>query len=397
MAKTSREACNLLVKFDGQEQIKASASGGSYKLQNGMNVASLSIDQRLDAPDTFELELAATAEGQRVVFDFVKEGAKVELGMGFEKPVTPIFKGEVNYVEAEFDVEEGATVVVRGYDAYHRLTRGHAAKTWGDGAAEDQKFSDVVSDVISNSKDGKAGTSDGLSTDKVDATDFQVRYVPRAMATSYDFIKHLGGGLARATDSSATDDKKIGFRKLDISQGPVCTVCYDKQQGSEPVGTIRARFSIATYPSYAKVRVHGWDTAKKQAFVGEVENCSSEIDGSSANSGWEAGWKVTGKALYGSGGSGAVYERVAEFCATKQEAEKIAQGIFDSFALRHLTGEVTCEGMPKIVPGCTVEFKGFGKRVDGKVLVTQASHTLSARGSAYTTTFQFVSTASGKA
>ena len=402
--ETNTEVCNLLVKIDGKEEIKAtdqakSADDRIWQIHNGVFVTALTVDQRLDAPDMFSLQFMGTREGQRVVYDFVKEGSTIELGFGYgagQKPET-VFKGEIIYYEVDIDAQGGTFVTLRGFDASHRLTRGTSAKTWGDGVTEDQVISDLVSEVIQDSKAEKGDKSDGLSADKVDSTEFKSRYIPKAMTSDYDFIKWAGSNLARASDSDQKDDKKISFRKLDISQNPVCTVCYDKMEGTNPVRMLRCNFAISTYPIYAKVRVHGWDTKEKKAFVGEIESCSPEIDCAGAN-GWTAGWQATGKAHWGSGSTGSTYERVMEFCENKDEAEKIAQGIFDGFSLRYLTGEAEIMGWPGIVPGCVVEFKGMGERTSGKVLVTEASHSISAAaGQPYVTSFKFCSNAAGDA
>lgn len=406
MAEPNTEVCNLLVKIGTGEEIQATATE-TLKLTNGAHVVSLTVDQRLDAPDAFSIQFMSSREGERTVFDWAKEGEEVQLGFGYEKPIEAMFKGEVVYVETEYDAEGGSFVTLRGYDRSHRLTRGFGAGTWGDGLTEDQVLSDVVSDVIGASKEEKGGSSDNLAADQVDSTEFKSRYIPKAMTTDYDFIKWAGSNLARASDSGKEDDKRVSFRKLDITQTEVATVCYEKMDGTNPIRSIRARFQIATYPVYAKVRVHGWDVKEKKAFVGEVEACSPEIDGANENKGqekpdgttskaWVAGWKASGKAHYTSEGAGAVYERVMEFAEHKDEAEKIAQGIFDSFSLRYLTGEAEVMGWPEIAPGCTVMFNGFGDRVTGKVIVTEATHHISAAaGQPYVTSFKFVSNAAG--
>jgi len=396
MAQQNTEVCNLLVKIDGQEEIKAT-DNKSWKTTNGFHVVSLSVDMKLDAPDQFELKFMASKDGERTVFDYVKEGAEVELGFGYEKPIPTIFKGEIIYVEAEHDLD-GSFVVIRGYDYSHRLTRGMHAKTWGDGSSEDQQFSDVASEVISSSMSGEGEQSDGLTADQVDATEFKSRWIPQAMTTNYDFLKWSGSSLARASSTEPTDSKKVSFRKLDINSSPVATVCSEKMQGTNPLKTIRARFTIATYPSYAKVRVHGWNSNEKKAFVGEATEASPEVDCSAANSGWTPGWTAAGKAHYGSGTSGAVYERVLEYCESQEEADKLAQGLFDGFSLRHFTGECDVMGCPDILPGTVVELKGFGKRITGKVLVTEVTHSVSATsGQAYITSLRFCSNAAGPA
>lgn len=392
MTGQDTQVCNLLVKVDGKEEIKATDTE-TWKLANGAQVVALSVDQRLDCPDSFELEFVASEDGTRTVFDYAKDGAQIELGFGYDKPIKTLFKGEIIYIETEMSAEHGERVILRGFDHSHRLTRGQSAKTWGDGTKEDQDFSQAVSDVITDAKAGKGGTSHGLAPSTIDKTDAKVRYIPKAMTSDYDFIKWAGSNLARATDSGQTDGKKISFRKLDSSGSPVATVCHDKKEGSKPILSTKTRFTITTYPMYAKVRVHGWNNKDKKAFVAEIESASSNLDFATANSGWTAAWQAAGKAVHNSGSSGAVYERVAEFCESKEEAEKIAQGLFDAFSLKHFTGEIEVEGCPDIAPGVIVEFKGFG-RFDGKVLVTQATHRLSAGKQAYLTNFQFCANAS---
>ena len=156
-SEPNTEVCNLMVKIDGKEEIKATNTD-SWKLTNGTEVVSLTIDQRLDAPDSFSLKFLASKEGQRTVFDWVKEGADIELGFGYDKPIPTLFKGEVIYVEVDYGAEGASLVTLRGYDRSHRLTRGFSAGTWGDGHTEDQVVStDFLGDPHSSIFDAKAG------------------------------------------------------------------------------------------------------------------------------------------------------------------------------------------------------------------------------------------------
>jgi hypothetical protein len=380
---SEKESVRLLVMIDGKEEIKASASGSDkpWKTTTGTHVVSLSVDLKIDAPDAFSLQFLATHEGKRTVYDHVKEGSKIELGLGYSS-TTPIFEGEVVYIDGEYsaDNQTPSLVTIRGYDKSHRLTRGHSAKSMGDGKTETDVSGDYTS-VLSGSKSGHGDVSDSLSA-PADATNptFKSRWTPKPTGTNYDFLRSHGSG-----------------RKLDISKSPVATIFADKPDGTNPLSVMRIRFSISTYPSYAKVRVRGWNPATKQGFVAEVTKCSDAVNCAQANSagGWKPGWEHAGKAHWGSSSAGAVYDRVAEYTETKEEATQIAQGIFDAMSLKHLTGEAEVQGDPKIVPGAVVELKGFGPRASGKVLVTEATHSVSANGSQYITAFKFVSNASG--
>lgn len=382
---TNREACNVLVKLGGKEQVKATATK-NYNLANGMNIVSLTIDQRLDAPDSFEAEFLGVDEGELVVFDWAKEGTTVEAGFSYDSPVPTMFNGEVVYVESNFDVRDGNTVKLMGYDRIHRLTRGHDAQTWG---GKDNKQDKSMPDGVKTRLTEHGLTASG------DKSDLKFNYIPKAMATDYDFIKWAGYNIARQTSPGSADEATVKFRTPELTTNSVAQICRENQEGDNPVPVISARFQLSTFPAYQKVRVRGWDSLKKEAFVKEITACSHEVDGSSANKGWEKGWEIAKSAH---GGKDAIYECVVDWVEHQDAAQKLAQGIFDSFSLRYLTGEVTCLGAPAIVPGATVEFKGFGQRVEGKVIVTQVTHHMSANGEhPYTSTFQFCSSAAGKA
>ncbi len=376
------ESVSLLVKIDGKEEIKSTTSGEAWKTTAGAHVVSLTVDMKIDAPDAFVLQFMASHEGKRTVYDHVKEGSKIELGFGYGQ-AQPLFEGEVVYVDGEYssDGQTPSLVTVRGFEKAHRLHRGHTAKSYGDGKT-DMEAGSSVDDSVSTSGAGIGAAikavSDGLSLPKDAAKPkFKTKWAPRPTSTTADFAKNAGQG-----------------RELDASKSPVVTVCFDRLEGTNPRKSIKVRFSVSTFPSYNKVRVRGWDNATKQSFVVDVEKCSDKVDSAKAN-GWTAGWQHAGKAHWGNSGAGATYERVGEFCENKEEAQELAQSLFDQMALKHFTGECEVQGDPGIIPGAVVELKGFGPRASGKVMVTEATHMISSQGLPYITAFKFASTASG--
>ncbi len=380
---------DLLVKLDGKEEIKATGTE-TWQLRNGTDVMSLMIDQRLDMPDEFEIRFVAEAEGTLTVFDWAKEGTQVELGFGSKQDgkIEVMFMGEVVFVEAEFGLD-GAYVTLRGYDCSHRLHRSHEAKAFGKGKSPNQEPSDIAKQIIEAS--GAKDASDGLTVTPGDPGN-KSKYLPWTTQTPYKAIQDLYG-TPRADHTTAG---KIKFQKLSIQSNPVATVCYQgkRKEGGNSINMINARFSIATYPIFAKVRVHGWDPSQKKAFVEEITACSPDIDGAKGNKGWEAGWITVGKSLYKKE-TGAVYERVANWCESSDEAKSVAQSIFDQYSLKYLTGEVSVPGCPLIQPGTVVDFFNFPSRLNGKVLVTAATHSLDSNNNGYTTTFSFCSNAAG--
>jgi len=388
---TDTDTTDLLVKLDGKEEIKATGTQ-TWQLQNGTNVMSLMIDQRLDMPDEFEIRFAADADGTLTVFDWAKEGTQVELGFGSKQTgkVEVMFTGEVVYVDAEFGTG-GSFVTLRGYDCSHRLHRSHETKAFGKKNSTDLDPSDIAKQIIEAS--GATDASDSLTVTPRDPNTMS-KYLPWTTQTPYKAIQDLYG-TPRADHTTAG---KIKFEKLSIQSNAVATICYSNKKdkaAANSIGMLNARFSIATYPIFAKVRVHGWDPSQKKAFVEEIAACSPDIDGAKGTKGWEAGWITVGKSLYKKE-TGAVYERVANWCESSDEAKNVAQSIFDQYSLKYLTGEVSVPGCAVIQPGTVVEFFNFPSRLCGKVLVTAATHSLDASNNGYTTTFSFCSNAAGK-
>jgi uncharacterized protein involved in type VI secretion and phage assembly len=71
--------------------------------------------------------------------------------------------------------------------------------------------------------------------------------------------------------------------------------------------------------------------------------------------------------------------------ASQEEAEQLAQSIYDDLAREYITGAGATIGLPDMRAGRMITLEGLGERFSGEYYVTQATHTIS--GAGYQTSF----------
>lgn len=358
---------SLELKFDGQEKL------GKEVLKWGNLVNRVQIDQRLDCPDYFAIDMPIMGAGESQEKDFkiindVKLGMKVEVSIGYGD-VGKVFVGEISYIEPSFRGTD-ARVTVAGYDYQHRLTRGTSSKTFGDGHKLTENFGDVATKVIGDAKARMGNASHSLSGDSKAASS-KAEYLSQIEVSDYQFLESLGiAGQVR--DSRSGDaDKKVTFKPVDPTSAPVLFICHDfedpdKKKGRRPES---AEFSLSTVRQVARVEVRGWDVKTKKAFVGKCEAVSAAVP-----SAGKPGHKAAGAAHFGGEANGPVLTIIDRPVYDKAEAEELAKAIFNSLAMQYLKAEIVCEGTPTVKPGDVVEVKQFSKRFNGKYVVEAVSH-----------------------
>ncbi len=354
----------ITIKIDGSTSI-ATDSGQKLETRGGSGIVSVQVDLRLDNPDLFAVEFDMMALEQLNLIDAFKPGSEIEISMGLEKSGV-LCTGEVTYIEPSFDVESGYRTTISGYHKLHRLTRGHRSFTWGDGIKADQVPTTAVSDIINKSKAHEGSkTSDKMSVGQLTSTDLKLKYIPQLNLSDFEFLRAIGATLEYKAEPDATS--KVKFVKPDPSQTPIVKLARDRKE-TGTVFILQANFRLSTVQQYAAVEVRSWDPETKKNIVAKVTSSSYSFAAS------VKGAADTGKGLYGSASDGRKYVVVDQPVGSQAEAKSLAQSLFDQFSMDFLTGEAVINGDPRIVPGCTVEFVGFGKAFSGVYLVTSATH-----------------------
>ncbi len=370
MSSSNREVLSLVVKFDGDTAI--SGDNGSVETKDGDHILRFQVDQRLDSPDFFSLDLQMLSEVDFMVLDKVKPGMAIEILAGYDTEAT-LFKGEVSYVEPFFPADAAEFVRVSGYDKSHRLTRGTSSRTWGDGVEANDEVGAIAGQVVSGSKARKGNTSDSLSAE-TDTISTKLEYLPQVEVNDYQFIRGLGLGAALTIDSKSADDAaKLGFKKVTITGSPKVTICREHPEPTDARQVLDASFCLSTVKQVARVEVRGWNPKEKQPILGVAEAVSEAFAGTT-------GPAAAGKAHYGSSSSGRVLTIVDQPVASTEEAELIAASVLDQLAMDFVTADVEIEGVPELMAGDVVELKQFGKVYSGTYLAESVQHVYSAAG-----------------
>lgn len=383
---TDNNTPELFVKIADKSAITTD-NEETVETRGGVGIISASVDLRLDNPDMFSIEYDMMKLQDINLLDSFKPGDEVSISMGLTAQ-SVLCLGEIAYIEPSFDVETGYRTTVSGYHKLHRLTRGQRSKTWGDGLQDSQVPTTAVKDVINNSKAHVGGMADGLSAGTLASTSLKHNYIPQLNMSDFEFLRAIGANLEFKADP--TGAKEVKFIKADPGSTPVIKLARDRAvAGDEKSLILHAAFRLSTVQQYAAVEVRSWDFKTKKNIVAKVTASTYSFKES------VKGAADTGKALYGSASAGRKYIVMDQPVNSKQEAESIAQALFDQFSMDFVTGEVVIKGEPKCIPGATIEFEGFGKAFSGIYLITSATHTYRP-DEGYRTSVSFSRNAKGK-
>jgi uncharacterized protein len=378
-AEDKKVISNVTIRIDGKDSFSGD-DGADYSLKNGANIFGMRVEKQLMAPNAFSAKLVISdgTGGTGLVFvDQAVEGKAIEILIGYGADKSEVlFKGEISYIEPNFDFDGTSYLELAGYDKSHRLTRGSVSKTWGDGFAATEKADVVAKQVIGDSGYAKGTGADSLSAGSGEASPVKVPYLALYNTNLFQFSRQLG------FDVNAEDrdqEKTISFAKIEPGKRAALKVCRERSEGADSVVTRRARFHLSTVRQYKKVVVRGWDPKEKKAIIGVSEESTHQFDGTPSHS-------ATGKALYGSGGQGKEHVVVDQPVQSKDEAEAMAKALFDKFSMDFVTGEIEIVGDPRVEPGETVDLAGFGKRFSGTYLISGCTHSYYPDGDGYITT-----------
>lgn len=336
---TGAPAAAFTIKVDGSD-LPTEARG---------NVLDITVDERLDAPAAFSLELVNwDMDKQAVTFSddrLFAPGAAVEIQLGHGTTTTKVVSGEVTGLELQLAERVRSILVVRGYDRLHRLRRGRHTK-----AFTQAKDSDLAKKLA-----GGAGLGDSVE----DSGEVHA-YLLQSDQTDLDFL------LARARSIGyelLVDDKTLIFRKVRNARGKVETL-----SATGELLSVSAYLSTANQVS--EVTVLGWDPKAKKALVGRAQD--SDLNGT-------MGGQTSGPAATKPFGAHTLTV-VEHPVATQKEADLLAKGFLNELALEYVVAEAELIGRPTLRAGAVVELDGLGKRFSGAYYLTRVRHRLGPNG-----------------
>lgn len=347
-------------------QVEVTVDGATaidgLETKHGRYIQRIQVDQRLDSPDFFSVQLQASEFNEMKGLDKVKPGAEIEVSLGYGTKEV-IAKGEVSYLEPHFSGSK-LYLTFSGYDFTHRLTRGTNSRTFGDGHKADQNPGTILGSVVGDS--GKrGGGSDGLAADTKNATS-KLEYIAQYNLNDYQFIQQVVGSFGMGWDAASHKDaKKLSLKP---AEGEMALTIYrDKPPGdpTEHAQAVSADFRLSTVRQCSKVEVRGWDFVNKKPIKGEAtkNEVTPKIGG--GKSGVEHTSKYQG---------GRVLTIVDLPVRDEGEAKEIAASILNKLSMDWMTADVVIEGRPKVHAGCKVKMEDFGTWFSGEYLVESCQH-----------------------
>jgi phage protein D len=328
-----------------------SVNGSPLSVEIQSHVVSLTVEDDAEWPSMFTMEVASSID-QDDPLAWVNDetfavGGAVEVKLGYADDLAVAFVGEITGLEPEFSFNKMPTLVVRGYDRRHRLTRGRKTRSFVQ-----QKDSDIASQIASEA---------GLSAD---ATDSGVThdYVLQANRSDMEFLRERA---RRIHYEVAIDDKTLKFRPVPFDQGEALTLSFESGALLEFHPRLTSAFPVT------ELKVRGWSPKDKKEIVGQAK----KGDEPSTMGGEKSGAAVVESAF------GAAAGLIADHPVMSQaEADQVAKARYNSAGLTLIEGSGVCHGIPDVRGGKVVKIDGVGTRFSGNYLVTAARHVYSPRG-----------------
>jgi uncharacterized protein involved in type VI secretion and phage assembly len=325
------------------------------------DVLHLSVEESLHLPGMFTLvvkneALPRNPESQWKHSKILKIGHEIEVHFVSSKNVhqngkgedKPILTGEITSIETNFTEGSQAPIIVRGYDVSHRLHQGRHNRSF-----QNMTDADIVKKIASES---------GLSIGTIDSSGPPHEYIFQENQTNMEFLRERA---ARLGFELFVQNGKLFFRKPD-AKGEAISLTWLRDLSSFHV-------RVAMSEQVKRVDVRGWDYTKKQAILGSKQGKTNHI---LTTTSYESGHQMAGIAHNYS--SDPVLSITDQPVYSQDEAQRMAEAVFDEIEGQFVHADGACEGNPEIRAGCRIKINDMGK-YDGKYYVTEARHVYSER------------------
>lgn len=270
-------------------------------------------------------------------------GSTLEIHMGYLDRMTPVFFGYITAVNIEFQQNETPKLIVTGMDLSFKMMLGRKAKTWSN-----KKLSDMVKEL---------GQQYGANSFVVDDTNNVLATFPKKPENDYQFLQTLAYSI---NYEFFIVGKTLYFRKRNQSKSPLMTLSWGKH-----LLYFHVEHNIAEQVSGVTVR--GWDSSTQQV----IEGSASSVQRIGTN-------PATGQDIMKKLGS---FEEFLYLNAEDyQDAREKADAALNERAMRLVTGEAECIGLPEIRAGRFIKLDGLGKKLNQPYYIKSAAHTVDESG-----------------
>ena len=310
----------VLVEVDGLQLEEAAIN----------ELAAVRVRQRLAAPAQCELSFHGPVET-----DLPRPGADLRVAVAGHD--TRLFEGQVTAVEHVFGPDRDYSLVVRSYDAMHRLRKRSQARalvqTTIDGLA-----SELAHDVGLDAQSAASGPV-WQNVVQHNETDLELLVVLAARCGLYPVIRDGVLHLITLEGDGSSIELTLGEQLLE------------------------ARIELNGERAARTVKAMGWDPLSAEAHQAEA---------SSPRTGRDIRAEVSPTDV---GGTGEV-ALFGEYASDEAHVAALAQAELDARAASEVTLWGVAEGDPELRAGTPVELSGLRDELDGTYVLTDVTHTV---------------------
>jgi phage protein D/phage baseplate assembly protein gpV len=293
-------------------------------------LAAVRVRQRLAAPAQCELAFHGPVET-----DLPRPGADLRVAVSGHD--TRLFEGEVTAVEHVFGPDRDYSLVVRSYDALHRLRKRHQARAFVQ-TTVDSVANELAHDVGLDSQAAESGPV-WQNIVQHNETDLELLVVLAARCGLYPVIRDGVLHLITLEGEGRSVELTLGEELLE------------------------ARVELNGERAARSVKAMGWDPLRAE---------THEAEASSPRTGRDIGAEVDPTDV---GGTGEV-TLFGEYASDEAHAAALAQAELDARAAGEVTFWGVAEGDPELAAGTPVELSGLREELDGTYVLTDVTHTI---------------------
>jgi len=339
----------------GSGATKFKVTIGGDEVSTG-NFHSFSVERDVNQPDMCAVVLANQASFYTAKF---KVADDIEIQVDNNES---IYKGQLVGIEPSFKGGGKTTVLLRGMNKLHLLSRKRKSVTFTE-----KKEKDILSQVL-----GDSGLSIDWKHEKADP--IQYKHVYQHNQSDLEFLRTRA---ARIGAHVWCIDSKVSVKFPDLQKDSGVKLAVNTA-GSGVIGLKHFAPRLSSAPVVKKVTVKGWNPETKEL-----------ISATATSSGSKLGSKVASSA---SGDHGSEESFTVDHPIwSQEEATALAEGRLLELSLGYITGEAECVGNPKFDLGQVISVDvNDGKVKDpftGKYYVMGVSHRYSSQSKDGFTTF----------
>ncbi len=342
-------------------------------------VSALVITSELDNPDSCAITLTQSGAQQHGGSLTLTDPLSIKLSHN-DADTDFAFVGEITGLEPTFSGRRssGGSLVVRGLNALHRLSRGKRSCTYYGGEERNLTDKDIVTTLLKRYPKLKAefGVKGNKNTQPPEV---KYTHVFQHNQTDLEFLRLRA---ARIGCYILVRDDKLIFSKRDSALSKIKLHAHtDYQKGDDKNVLSLEHFNprVSTANQVTQVQVRAFIPEQRREMV-----CIAPDQGSTwPKLGPETGTDAT-KDMY----KDAVVVRVDIPFGTKEEGNAIAMSILNERLLDYVLAEGSLPGDPRIKPGMVVDIVTGDKRFDGPYFITNVRHSYHAKHTPFTTEFR---------